>query len=65
MVVGVPLRMNDDDAEVDGESLKGDVVVLQRNLASDEFVPVPKSVCASRVKNGNSLVSPRGVQDVV
>ena len=31
MIIGVPWRMNDEDPKVDGESLRGDVVVMDKH----------------------------------
>ena len=52
MVVAVPLRKNEDDPKMDGERLKSEVVVMDKeyreNLEAEEHVPVPKRVYISR-----------------
>ena len=52
MVVAVPWRRNEDDPKMDGERLKSELVVMDKEyrekLETEEFVPVPKRVYISR-----------------
>ena len=52
MIVAVPWRKNEDDAEMDGELLKGEVVMMNQDykekLEMEEHVPVPKRVSVTR-----------------
>ena len=49
MIVAVPWRKDEDDAKMDGECLKGEVVMVDKDykekLETEEHVP-PKRVCA-------------------
>ena len=52
MVVAVPSRKNEDDPKMDGERLKSEVIVMDKEykekLEAEEQVPVPKRVYISR-----------------
>ena len=52
MVVAVPWRKNEDDPKMDGERLKSEVIVMDKEykekLEAEEHVPVPKRVYISR-----------------
>ena len=52
MIVAVPWRKNEDDPKVDGECLKSEVIVMDKEykekLETEEHVPVPKRVYISR-----------------
>ena len=52
MVVAVPWRENEDDPKMDGERLKSEVIVMDKEhkekLEAEEHVPVPKRVYISR-----------------
>ena len=55
-IVGDPWRKNEDDPEMDGEKLKGEVVMMDKDykgkLEREEHVPVPKRLCITREKVG-------------
>ena len=52
MVVADPWRKNEDDPKMDGERLKSEVIVMDKEykeqLEAEEHVPVPKRVYVSR-----------------
>ena len=52
MVVAVPWRKKEDDPKMDGERLKSEVIVMDKDykekLEAEEHVPVPKRVYLSR-----------------
>ena len=52
MVEAVPWRKNEDDPKMDGERLKSEVIVMEKEykekLEAEEHVPVPKRVYTSR-----------------
>ena len=52
MVVAVPWRKNEDDPKMDGERLKTEVIVMDKEykekLEAEEHVPIPKRVYISR-----------------
>ena len=52
MIVAVPCRKNEDNAKIDGERLKREVVMMDKDykekLEMEEHVPVPKRVYISR-----------------
>ena len=52
MIVAVPWRKNADDAKMDGERPKGEVVTMDNDykekLEMEEHVPVPKRVYMTR-----------------
>ena len=67
MITGVLWRVNDEPPKVEGESLKGDVVVgkdYRENLEREEHVLVPKRVCVhhGRVRHAR-LVRLHGGQE--
>ena len=52
IIVAVPWRKNEDDSKIDGERLKGEVVMVyndyKEKLEMEEHVPVPKRVYITR-----------------
>ena len=52
MIVAVPWRKNEDDAKMDGEGLKGELVMMDKDhkekLEMEERVPLPKRVYITR-----------------
>ena len=52
MIVAVPWRKNEVGATMDGERLKGVVVMMDKDykekLEMEKYVPVPKRVCVTR-----------------